>query len=131
MNRGISGAGAVVVFFQPLRNVQRNSRIYRIVLAPEHVKEPFAVHDFPFYKIGIGGEGGIRTHVTINVNRFSRAAPSATRSPLHKDKSIRCLTPLLYLPAVVSSKKICKVMGCFTTWCLTSNHIGEMMYSLS
>jgi len=30
---------AVIVFFQPLSDIQRNSRIYRIVFAPEHVKE--------------------------------------------------------------------------------------------
>jgi hypothetical protein len=29
-----------------------------------------------------GGEGGIRTHVSFRENRFSRAAPSATRQPL-------------------------------------------------
>ena len=35
-----------------------------------------------------GGEGGIRTHDTTRVYRFSRAAPSATRPPLLHNQNI-------------------------------------------
>ena len=47
---------------------------------------PDRLTDSPTHRLRAGGEGGIRTHGGSSPHRFSRAAPSTTRTPLQPVK---------------------------------------------
>ena len=63
----------------PVTGHALSRRAYSTTLAPLHAGDPIIVQTE--HSKG-GGEGGIRTHDTHKVYRFSRAAPSTTRPPL-------------------------------------------------
>ena len=63
-------------------------RLSAIGYRPPMTHRPYRLTDSPTSRLRSGGEGGIRTHGGSSPHRFSRAAPSTTRTPLQYHKYI-------------------------------------------